>query len=55
MGSPPNIGSKNKVLQYRSDITMIKAPERIGNVNRSIQEVINKDQGNNGSIFKDRE
>ena len=34
--------------------TKRRAPDKIGNVNKSIPPVIKRDQGNNGIVFNDR-
>ena len=54
IGSPPKIGSKKSVLEWRSAKTIRRAPDKIGNVNKSIPPVIKRDQGNNGIVFNDR-
>ena len=38
----PKIGSKKSVLEWRSAKTIRKAPDKIGNVNKSIPPVIKR-------------
>ena len=53
-GSPQKIGSKKSVLEWRSAKTIRRAPDKIGNVNKSIPPVIKRAQGNNGIVFNVR-
>ena len=48
------IGSKKSVLEWRSAKTIRRAPDKIGNVNKSIPPVIKRAQGNNGIVFNVR-
>ena len=45
IGSPPKIGSKKSVLEWRSAKTIRRAPDKIGNVNKSIPPVIKRAKG----------
>ena len=42
------------VLEWRSAKTIRRAPDKIGNVNKSIPPVTKRDQGNNGIVFNER-
>lgn len=48
MGSPPPIGSKNEVLQFRSIINIVKAPAKTGRARIRRITVIKTDQINKG-------
>ena len=54
IGSPPKIGSKKSVLEWRSDKIKRRAPDKIGNVNKSIEAVMKREYGNNGIVFNVR-
>lgn len=48
MGSPPPIGSKKDVLQFRSKMSIVRAPARTGRARTSSPTVIRTDQMNSG-------
>lgn len=48
MGSPPPVGSKKDVLQFRSKISIVRAPARTGRAKIRRPTVIRTDQINNG-------
>lgn len=48
MGSPPPVGSKKDVLQFRSKISIVRAPARTGRARIRRPTVIRTDQINNG-------
>lgn len=48
IGSPPPIGSKNDVLQFRSKISIVRAPAKTGRARINRPTVIRTDQINKG-------
>lgn len=52
IGSPPPVGSKNEVLQFRSKISMVRAPAKTGSARISRPTVTRTDQMNKG-IFSE--
>lgn len=48
IGSPPPVGSKKEVLQFRSIISIVKAPARTGRAKIRRTTVIKTDQINRG-------
>ncbi len=48
MGSPPPVGSKKEVLQFRSIINIVNAPARTGSARINKITVIRTDQINSG-------
>jgi len=46
---------KRSVLEWRSAKTIRRAPDKTGNVNKSIAAVIKRAQGNNGIVFNVRQ
>ena len=53
MGSPPPIGSKNDVLQFRSIISIVSAPASTGRARIRRPTVIRTDQMNSGILSSD--
>jgi len=48
IGSPPPMGSKNDVLQFRSKISIVRAPAKTGRARINRPTVIRTDQINRG-------
>ena len=48
MGSPPPVGSKKEVLQFRSIISIVSAPAKTGRARIKSPTVIKTDQINRG-------
>jgi hypothetical protein len=50
IGSPPPLGSKNDVLKFRSNNSIVMAPANTGRANSNRTAVINTDQTNSGIL-----